>query len=76
MLRAARFRAEGLSLRQIAARLQVHHSTVAADLKRHAAEQARVSVLPVGKLPRARGKNPTRESDSPAGLLLPLKRPA
>lgn len=76
MLRAARLRSEGLSLREIAVKLQVHHSTVADDLKRYEAEQATVSVLPVGKLPRAGGKNPTPQSDSQRAAVLPLKRPA
>jgi len=76
MLRAARLRAEGLSLREIAAELQVHHSTVAADLAKWEAEQAKVSVLPVGFPPRARGGNPTPESDSTGAAVIKMKRPA
>lgn len=76
MLRAVRLRAEGLSLRQIAAELQVHHSTVAADLAKWKAEQAKVSVLPVGFTPPARGGNPTPQSDSGSATVLQMKRPA
>lgn len=76
MMRAARLRAEGLSLRKIAAQLQVHHSTVAADLGKWDEEQAKVSVLPVGFLPLAGGENPTPESDSGSAEVVPLRRPA
>ena len=40
MMRAARLRSDGKSLREIAQVLQVHHSTVAADLKKWDEEQA------------------------------------
>ncbi len=73
MMRAARLRAEGKSLRQTAAELQVHHSTVAADLKKWDEEQAKVSVLPVGFLPPG-GENPTPESDTAVAAVVSLRR--
>jgi Helix-turn-helix domain len=73
MMRAARLRSEGMSLRQIAAELQVHHSTVAADLAKWEAEQAKVSVLPVGFLTPG-GKNPTPGSDSADAPVISLRR--
>jgi transposase len=56
---AVQLRAEGLSLREIAGRLKVHHDTVWRDLKR-ADEMAPVSELPVGKFARG-GKDPTAD---------------
>jgi len=63
MLLAARYRADGLSLRQIAERLEVHHETVRRDLSAWDAEQAKVSHLPVAKTPPG-GGNATPECDS------------
>lgn len=75
MMRAARLRGEGLSLRQIAAQLEVHHSTVAADLAKWDEERAKVSDLPVGKN-APRGAESDGGSDSPDAAVLPLRRPA
>ena len=48
---AARLRAEGLSLRQIAERLAVSHDTVWRDLARWAGSRSNVSDLPVRNTP-------------------------
>jgi hypothetical protein len=75
MLRAADLRAEGKSLRQIAAELEVHHETVRRDLKKWDAERAKVTKLShraVAKMPPG-GENATAECDSEA-TVTPLRR--
>jgi hypothetical protein len=80
MLRAVRLRGQGLSLRQSAAVLGVHHDTVWRDLRRwdkEAAERAKVTRLSdraVGKTPPG-GGNQTAGSDSEA-TVTPLRRRA
>jgi hypothetical protein len=76
MLRAAAMRADGLSLRQIATVLEVHHDTVWRDLRRWDEEAAKVSRLSdrtVGKVPPG-GENPTPQSDT--APIIPLRRRA
>lgn len=75
MGRAARLRAEGLSLRQIAAEQDVSYQTVLRDLRKWDEQQAKVSHLPVTKLP-PRGENVTPGCDSDGATVLPLRRPA
>lgn len=76
MTAAARLRAEGLSLRQIAAELACSHDTVWRDLARwDAAHPANVSDLPVRKLPRG-GEFLTGESDSEPTNIIELRRKA
>jgi transposase len=75
MLRAVELRAQGKSLREIAASLGCHHDTVWRDLKKWDAENATVIQLSdstVGKMP-PRGENPTPESDSSA-TVIPLRK--
>lgn len=79
MQRAAKMRGEGKSLREIAQVLQVHHSTVAADLRKWDAEQAKVSDLPVGKNAPGGDESTTRSDSQPdtaGAAVLPFKRPA
>ncbi len=73
MAAAARLRAEGLSLRQIAVRLAVSHETVRRDLARRGEAQARLSHLPVTNLPR-RGELVTPGCDSADSNVIPLRR--
>lgn len=75
MGRAARLRAEGLSLRQIAARQDVSRQTVLRDLREWDAQQAKVSHLPVTFSP-PRGGNVTPGCDSPDATVIPLRRSA
>jgi hypothetical protein len=81
MANAVRFRAEGMSLREIAARQSVNHQTVANDLARWERvrvqmplEIIRLSKPAVEKLP-PRGEISTPEIDSGA-TVTPLRRPA
>lgn len=72
MLRAARLRGEGKSLRQIGAEIGVSYETVRRDLAAWAAEQSQVSHLPVTKVPPGGD-----ECDSPrdtAASVIPLRR--
>ena len=76
MATVARLHAEGLSLRQIAQRLAIHHSTVAADLARWQCERPNVVPLvsenAVGTYPQRgnfRQANPTGDSK-----VIPLRR--
>lgn len=79
MAAAVRLRTEGLSLRQIAERLAVHHRTVERDLARWDAE--RPNVLPllshsgVASLP-PRGEKATPECDSEPTNVIELRRKA
>lgn len=68
---AARLRAEGMPLRQIAAELGVSHQTIAND-PAHLAAEAQVSKLPVKKAPPG-GEFLTAEVDS-GGVIVPLRR--
>lgn len=76
--RAARLRAEGLSLRQIAAKQDVSYQTVLRDLRDwdalHA-PSAQVSHIPVTKSPPG-GGNVTAGCDSEDATVIPLRRPA
>jgi hypothetical protein len=73
MLRAARLRGEGKSLREIGAEIGVSYQTVLRDLRKWDAEQAQVSHLPVSKLPPG-GGNVTPGCDSENAAVLPLRR--
>jgi len=76
MLRAVELRAKGKSLRQTADELGVHHDTVWRDLKKWDAERANVTQLSdrtVGEVPPG-GENPTAQSDSEPGKVVPLRR--
>jgi transposase len=67
MLVAAQLRGQGMSLRQIAAETGVSKDTVLRDLREWDSLNAKVSQLPVSKMPRApegRGENETAECDS------------
>lgn len=71
MLRAVELRAEGKSLRQIAAELDCSYMTVKRDLDKWDREHANVVPLshpPVTKLP-PRGENVTPECDSAASII-------
>lgn len=74
MLRAVRLRAQGLSLRQIAAIQDVSHDTVWRDLRKWDAQHANVSDLTVRKTPPG-GGNLTAASDSDA-TVTPIRRRA
>jgi len=77
MLRAARLHGDGMSLRQIAAELGVHHDTVWRDLRRWGEEQktvTRLSDRPVGMNAPGGHESDTR-SDSEA-TVTPLRRRA
>lgn len=76
MLRAARLRGDGLSLRQIAAELEVHHDTVWRDLKSWDEEQKKVTRLsdrPVG-MNAPGGHESDTQSDSDGARILPMRR--
>lgn len=78
MRRAARLRAEGKSLREIAAIQEVSHETVRRDLAAwdlKNAPDATVSHLPVTKTPPG-GGNVTAECDSEAAPVIQLRTPA
>ena len=70
---AARLRAEGLSLRQIAERLGVSHDTAWRDLARWAESRSNVSDLPVRNTP-PRGQFLTPGSDRTEPNVIPLRR--
>lgn len=73
MLRAARLRGEGLSLRRIAAELSTSYETVRRDLAAWDAEQATVSHLPVTKVtPGGHGIDTPRDSED--ARILPMRR--
>jgi hypothetical protein len=77
MGRAVRLRGAGMSLRQIAAEQEVSYETVRRDLAewdRRNAEAAKVSQLPVTKVPPAGGDLVTPECDSEAAPVIPLRR--
>lgn len=76
MKRAVRLRSEGKSLREIAAEQEVSYETVRRDLAewdRRNAEAAKVSQLPVTKMPQG-GNGMTAECDSNAAPVIPLRR--
>jgi IS30 family transposase len=76
MILAADLRARGMSLRQIAAKLEVHHDTIWRDLKRWDEENRKITKLSdrsVGKSPRTGSESDT-ESDS--GEVVQLRRKA
>lgn len=78
MGRAARLRAEGKSLRQIAAIQEVSHETVRRDLAAwdlQNAPSATVSHFPVTKTPPG-GGNVTPGCDSEAATVIHLRKPA
>lgn len=78
MGRAARLRAEGKSLREIAGIQEVSHETVRRDLAAwdlKNAPVATVSHLPVTKAP-PRGGNVTPGCDSEAATVTPIRRTA
>lgn len=78
MGRAVRLRAEGKSLREIAALQEVSHETVRRDLAAwdlKNAPVATVSHLPVTKVPLG-GGNVTPECDGDAAPVIPLRRTA
>jgi hypothetical protein len=78
MGRAARLRAEGKSLREIAALQEVSHETVRRDLAAWdlaSAPVATVSHLPVTKMPPG-GGNVTPGCDSGAATVIQLRKPA
>jgi hypothetical protein len=70
---AARLRAEGLSLRQIAVKLAVSYETIRRDLAKRGAAQASVSHLPVKKTPPG-GQFVTPGCDSANPNVIPLRR--
>ena len=72
MLRAVQLRAGGKSLRQIGEELGCNRMTVLRDLRKWDAEQAKVSHLPVTKMPQG-GKKVTPECDADASVI-PLRR--
>lgn len=76
MKRAARLRAEGKSLREIAAEQEVSYETVRRDLARWDAlnaPDASVSHLPVTKTPPG-GGNVTAPCDTADAAVIPLRR--
>jgi hypothetical protein len=73
MRHVARLRAEGLSLRQTAMQVGVSYQTVLRDLRQWDTEQAKVSHLPVTKLPPG-GGNVTPGCDSGDAQIVPLRR--
>ena len=76
MWRAARLRAEGRSLREIAAIQEISHETVRRDLAawdEKNAPSATVSHLPVTKTP-LEGWNVSAECDSEAASVIPLRK--
>lgn len=78
MGRAARLRAEGKSLREIAAIQEVSHETVRRDLAAwdlKNAPSATVSHFPVTKVPPG-GGNVTPGCDSETGTVIHLRKPA
>ncbi len=74
--RAVRLRSDGMSLRQIAAEQGVSKDTVMRDLRAWDAAQAKVSHLPVSKLPPGGGNETPRggAGETPAARVVPLRR--
>jgi hypothetical protein len=76
MLRAARMRTEGMSLREIASEIGVSKDTIMRDLRAWDVLQANVSHLPVSKPPRGGGnETPARDgNETPDAAIVPLRR--
>jgi len=75
MAAAVQLRAQGLTLRQIAAELFVHHQTIANDLARWDRTAANVARLPSNPLGESGVPGPAfRQADSTAGNVIELRR--